>query len=60
MTEKLRLDIQVLLPEIDTDADGCVDRLVSELEGRPGIQAVHLRKGALLETSLPLAAREPA
>ncbi len=45
MTEKLRLDIQVLLPEIDTDADGCVDRLVSELEGRPGIQAVHLRKG---------------
>ena len=45
MTEKLRLDIQVLLPEIDSDSDGCVDRLVSDLEGRPGIEAVHLRKG---------------
>ena len=45
MTEKLRLDIQVLLPEIDSDADGCVDRLVSDLQGRPGIEGVHLRKG---------------
>ena len=45
MTEKLRLDIQVLLPEIDSDADGCVDRLVSDLQGRPGIEVVHLRKG---------------
>ena len=45
MTEKLRLDLQVLLPEIDSDADGCVDRLVSDLQGRPGIDGVHLRKG---------------
>ncbi len=49
MAEKLRLDIQVLLPEIRDEADACVGRLISELEGKLGVEGVHLRpaSGAL-------------
>ena len=43
MAEKLRLDIQVLLPEIRDEADACVGRLISELEGKLGVEGVHLR-----------------
>ena len=43
MAEKLRLDIQVLLPEIRDEADACVGRLISELEGKLGVEEVHLR-----------------
>jgi Cd2+/Zn2+-exporting ATPase len=43
MAEKLRLDIQVLLPEVRDEADACVGRLISELEGKLGVEGVHLR-----------------
>jgi Cd2+/Zn2+-exporting ATPase len=46
MAEKLRLDMQVLLPEIRGEADACVTRLISELKGKSGIEDVHLRPAA--------------
>jgi Cd2+/Zn2+-exporting ATPase len=42
MTERLRLDVPLLLPEIQDDADACVTRLVAELSGQPGIEAAHI------------------
>ncbi len=43
MTEKLRIDLQILLPHVPGEADACVRRLVEDLEGRPGIEQVHVR-----------------
>ncbi|WP_236199571.1 heavy metal translocating P-type ATPase [Pseudomonas pseudonitroreducens] len=43
MTEKLRLDIPVLLPQITDIQDGVVKRLIEELKGREGISEVHVR-----------------
>ncbi|QEZ48747.1 heavy metal translocating P-type ATPase [Cupriavidus oxalaticus] len=51
MTEKLRMDIPILLPDIVDAADACVARLMGELYGRDGVEDVHVR---------PAAAREPA
>ena len=45
MTEKLRIDLQILLPHVPDEADACVNRLIDELEGRNGIAQVHLRTG---------------
>ncbi len=45
MSAKLRLDIPVILPEIPDAADACVDRLMGELEGRPGIEQAHVVVG---------------
>lgn len=42
MTSKLRLDIPVLLPEVDDIADACVARLTSDLEARQGVEKVHV------------------
>ncbi|MHB0962531.1 MAG: heavy metal translocating P-type ATPase [Gemmatimonadaceae bacterium] len=42
MTESVRLDIELLLPNIEDDQDACVARLVSMLEGRRGIERVHI------------------
>jgi len=42
MKSKLRLDIPVLLPEVDNIADACVARLTSDLEARQGVETVHL------------------
>ncbi|MAS13081.1 heavy metal translocating P-type ATPase (plasmid) [Nitratireductor rhodophyticola] len=46
MTSKLRLDIPVLLPEIDDVADACVKRLTDDLEVRTGVERVHIVAGA--------------
>lgn len=46
MTEKLRIDLQILLPDVPHEADACIHRLIGELEGRNGIENVHLRAGA--------------
>ncbi|MCR6664403.1 MAG: heavy metal translocating P-type ATPase [Luteimonas sp.] len=46
MTEKLRIDLQILLPHVPHEADACVRRLVDDLEGRNGIQQVHVRKAS--------------
>lgn len=43
MTETLRLDLPILLPDIPDDADACVDRLMEELHGQAGVEEVHVR-----------------
>ncbi|MCK9917973.1 hypothetical protein MXD81_53420, partial [Microbacteriaceae bacterium K1510] len=45
MTEKLRLDIAILLPGIPNADDACVARLISEIQGREGIDEVHVTAG---------------
>ncbi|WP_447954388.1 heavy metal translocating P-type ATPase [Sphingopyxis chilensis] len=42
MTEKVRLDIPLLLPDVKDEADACVERLTSELQGREGMSEVHI------------------
>src|SRR3546814_8985562 len=42
MTEKLELDIPVLLPEFPDAADACVGRLVSTLSAKPGVERAHV------------------
>lgn len=42
MTEKLRLDVPILLPSVAHDADRCVARLIEELRGREGVEEVHV------------------
>lgn len=42
MTEKLRLDIPLLLPEVPDAADACVSRLLSEIRGRQGVDDAHV------------------
>ncbi len=45
MSDQLRLDIPLLLPEVGDEADRCVARLTSELEGREGVDKVHVVRG---------------
>ncbi|GAA5232029.1 heavy metal translocating P-type ATPase [Verticiella sediminum] len=42
MTEKLRLDIPLVLPDVDSAADRCVSRLTAELVGRDGVESAHV------------------
>ena len=42
MTDQVRLDIPLLLPEVKDEADRCIDRLTIELRGRTGIQEAHV------------------
>lgn len=42
MTDPLRIDIPLLLPEVTDAADRCVERLLSELSGRKGVEKVHI------------------
>ena len=46
MTEKLRLDIPVLLPGIPDSSDPCVERLLAELRAKDGVDAAHLKSGS--------------
>ena len=43
MTEKLRVDLPILLPDVADAADGCVPRLVESLKAREGVIDAHLR-----------------
>jgi Cd2+/Zn2+-exporting ATPase len=49
--DRLRLDLPVILPGVPGEADACVGRLVGDLEGRGGIDQVHV---------LPASGDEPA
>ena len=40
-----RIDLDILLPEIPNEKDRCVERLINILEGRKGIEKVHLKSG---------------
>ena len=42
MTEHIRLDLPVLLPEIPDEADRCVERLLAELRERDGVSEGHV------------------
>ncbi len=42
MTQQLRLELPLLLPEIDDVADSCVTRLVGNLRARQGVRSAHV------------------
>lgn len=42
MSDTLRLDIPILLPEVQHAADACVARLISQMRGREGVEEVHV------------------
>jgi Cd2+/Zn2+-exporting ATPase len=42
MVERLRVELPILLPEIQNESDACVGRLIAELSGREGIGDVHV------------------
>lgn len=45
-TRRLQLDLPVLLPDAPGESDKCVERLVTELAGREGMEQVHVKQGA--------------
>ena len=42
MNDKLELDVPVLLPDLPDAADACLDRLVSTLSKREGVERAHV------------------
>ena len=46
MTQMVRLDLPLLLPDVQDLRDRCVARLVSLLEGRDGVEQVHVVDGS--------------
>lgn len=45
MTQTLQLDIPLVLPEVPDASDACVGRLLADLEGRDGVEKVHIISG---------------
>lgn len=45
MTEKLRLDVPIVLPEVHSAADACVARLRTEMETQDGVDNAHVVAG---------------
>ena len=43
MTEKLRLDLGLVLPRMNDARDACIERLNARLRGRAGVDDVHVR-----------------
>lgn len=50
-SERVRLELPLILPEIDDPNDPCVGRLIGLLNGRPGVERVHMKTP---ETGAPL------
>ncbi|MFC3468743.1 hypothetical protein ACFOHT_02555 [Massilia oculi] len=42
-SERVRLELPLILPEVDDARDPCIGRLVSLLTGRPGVERVHIK-----------------
>lgn len=42
MTETVRLELQLLLPEIPDQSDACIGRLIEMLAERPGVEKAHV------------------
>lgn len=42
MAQKIKIDIPIILPEIPDEKDSCVDRLISIVDKREGIEHVHV------------------
>lgn len=40
--QKLKIDLDILLPDVPEEKDTCVTRIIGELEGRQGIEKVHI------------------
>ena len=49
---KLRLDLPLVLPDVDDAKDRCVTRLIASMSGRPGIAEAHVMKRAEGELQL--------
>ncbi|MBX9775801.1 MAG: heavy metal translocating P-type ATPase, partial [Xanthobacteraceae bacterium] len=45
-TERLQLDLPVLLPDTPDEADACVARLITDLAAREGMARVHVEPGS--------------
>lgn len=43
-SEKIRLELPLVLPDVDNPDDRCVDRLIQALSGREGLDRVHLKQ----------------
>ena len=43
--KKLQIELPILLPEILDEKDQCVQRIISLLEGKSGIDKVHIKEG---------------
>ncbi|AWO01103.1 heavy metal translocating P-type ATPase [Chitinophaga alhagiae] len=43
--EKLKINIDLVLPDIPDEKDACVQRIITTLQGRPGIDKVHVIPG---------------
>jgi Cd2+/Zn2+-exporting ATPase len=43
-SEKIRLELPLVLPDIDNPEDRCVDRLIQAMSGREGLDRVHLKQ----------------
>ncbi|WP_395400908.1 heavy metal translocating P-type ATPase [Pseudoduganella sp. UC29_106] len=43
-SENIRLELPLVLPDIDDPEDHCVDRLIQALTGRAGLERVHLKQ----------------
>jgi len=55
MTQSIRLDLPLLLPEVQNVQDACVARLTRLLERRPGVTRVHVVRAGELKTPTDLA-----
>jgi len=42
-SERVRLELPLVLPEVDDAGDPCVGRLIGLLTGRPGVEHVHVK-----------------
>lgn len=40
--EKIKINLDIILPDIPDEKDACVERIISELQGRNGIEKVHV------------------
>lgn len=52
MNDKLELDIPILLPDLPDAADACLDRLVSTLSAKGGVDRVHVINDAQMPVRL--------
>lgn len=52
--EKIRLELPLLLPDVDDPKDHCVDKLMQALSGRAGLDRVHLKSSESGESVLCL------
>ena len=43
--KKLNIEMTVLLPEIADEKDQCVKRIIRLLQGKTGIERVHIKQG---------------